>query len=310
MVAFRPPPKLGIGVSYHPVLREALDASHDLIDFVEISPDILCYERVIAGQRQLDYHPTMLDEALRWIASRPMVVHGLGLSIGTVEGWNDGYLRILDRLYARQAFVWHSEHLGFLLTTSPAGQPLHAGVQLPLPFTEEALDVVVPRAVAVSERYSRPFLLENTTYYLPGLPADHDRDEIAFLNDLTTRSGCGLLLDLYNFHCNAVNFGFDALAALARLRLDRVVEIHLAGGVSRNGFLMDVHSNVVPDAVWTLLEWVVPRAPHLAGIIYELLEPALPIVGAAGIRQQLERARSIWEQTSAMAHTGGAYGTA
>src|SRR5262245_57464132 len=102
MVAFRPPPKLGIGVSYHPALRVALDASHDLIDFVEISPDILCYERVIAGQRQLDYHPTMLDDALRWSAPRPIVVHGLGLSIGTVDGWNDGYLRILDRFYTRQ----------------------------------------------------------------------------------------------------------------------------------------------------------------------------------------------------------------
>jgi uncharacterized protein (UPF0276 family) len=89
-----------------------------------------------------------------------------------------------------------------------------------------------------------------------------------------------------------------------------VVEIHLAGGASHNGFLMDVHSNVVPEAVWDLLAWVVPHTPHLAGIIYELLDPALPIVGAAGIRQQLERARSIWKQTSVMTLNGGAYGTA
>jgi uncharacterized protein (UPF0276 family) len=290
------PAKLGIGVSYHPALREALDASGDCIDFIEISPDILCHERLSGSQRQLDYHPTLLQEALGWSAPWPIVVHGLGLSIGTVAGWNDSYIRILDRLHRSQPFLWHSEHLGFLLATAPDGQPLHAGVQLPLPFTEEALDVVVPRATALSRRYGVPFLLENTTYYLSGLPADGGRDEIAFLNDLTERSGCGLLLDLYNLYCNAVNFGFDVRAALSRLRLERVVEIHVAGGTTHDGFLMDVHSDVVPEAVWDLLEWIVPQTPHLAGIVYELLDQALPIVGAAGIRQQLERACSIWEQ--------------
>jgi uncharacterized protein (UPF0276 family) len=237
-------------------------------------------------------------------------VHGLGLSIGTVAGWNDDYVHILDTLHQQQPFLWHSEHLGFLLATTSHGRRLHAGVQLPLPFTEEALMVVAPRAAALTARYGVPFLLENTTYYLPGLLADGGRDEVAFLNDLTERSGCGLLLDLYNLHCNAVNLGFDALEALSRLRLDRVVEIHVAGGTTSDGFLMDVHSDVVPEAVWTLLEWIVPRAPHLAGIVYELLDQALPIVGAAGIRRQLERLYNIWEHAQTVAYHGGAYGTA
>jgi uncharacterized protein len=310
MTTWYPPPKLGIGVSYHPALRRALDASGELIDFVEVSPDILCHERLVGGQSRLEYHPTLLKEALCWSAPWPIVVHGLGLSIGTAAGWNADYVHILDMLHQDQPFLWHSEHLGFLLATTSDGRQLHAGVQLPLPFTEEALAVVAPRATALAARYDVPFLLENTTYYLPGLLADGGRDEVAFLNDLTERSGCGLLLDLYNWHCNAINFGFDALEALSRLRLDRVVEIHVAGGTTHDGFLMDVHSDVVPEAVWTLLEWVVPRAPHLAGIVYELLDYALPIVGAAGIRRQLERLYSVWEHTQTVAHNGGIYGTA
>jgi hypothetical protein len=50
--------------------------------------------------------------------------------------------------------------------------------------------------------------------------------------------------------------------------------------------------------------------PHLAGIVYELLDYALPIVGAAGIRRQLERTYSIWEHAQTVAHNGGTYGTA
>jgi hypothetical protein len=219
------------------------------------------------------------------------------LSIGSVSGWNDGYLQILDIFQRHRRFPWHSEHLGFLLTTDPDGHPLHTGVPLPLPFSDEAVDLIAPRAEALCRRYGVPFLLENLTYYLPGLPAQGGRDEVMFLNDLTARSGCGLLLDLYNFHCNAVNFSFDPREALSRLRLDRVVEIHLAGGATHDGFLLDVHSDVVPEPVWNLFEWVLPQLPHVAGVVYELLEQALPIVGVDGIRRQLERVHHIWNES-------------
>jgi hypothetical protein len=302
-----PPRKLGVGFTYQQGLHSTIAACQELIDFFEVSPDLLCHERVSDGQRFLDYHPTWLAEALRWTAERPIVVHGLSLSIGSAAGWDENYLRILDLLHAQRPFVWHSEHLGFMLTTDVNGRPMHTGVPLPLPFTEEALDLIVPRARRLCERYGVPFLLENLTYYLPGLPADEGRDEVAFLNDLVERSGCGLLLDLYNFHCNAVNFGFDPIAALSRLRLDRVVQIHLAGGTTHDGFLLDVHSDVVPEPVWELLEWVAPRAPHLAGIVYELLEQALPIVGVEGVYRQLERARHIWAKYCLTGSSGAVY---
>ena len=299
MRAFIPPPVLGVGFTYQQGLRDAMGPHWEALDFFELSPDVLCHERIVGGTRVLDFHPGLLADALRFTADRPVVVHGLGLSIGSASGWNEGYLRILDTLHARRPFLWHSEHLAFLLTTSSDGRPVHTGVPLPLPFTDEALDLIVPRAVAMGERYGRPFLMENFTYYLPGLPADHGRDEVAFLNELTERSGCGLLLDLYNFHCNATNFGFDPYAALTRLRLDRVVEIHVAGGAVHDGFLMDVHSREVPPPVWDLLDWVVPRAPHLSAIVYEVLEEAVPLVGVEAIGRQLERARESWSRRGA-----------
>jgi uncharacterized protein (UPF0276 family) len=294
---FAPPEKLGVGFTYQPGLRHAIEGCRDLIDFFELNPDLLCHERLRGGRRTLEYDPAVLDEALAQTAGLPTVVHGLGLSIGSVCGWNQSYLEALDVFHHRRPFCWHSEHLGFMLTTGPDGQPLHTGIPLPLPFSDEAADLIAPRAEALCRRYGVPFLLENLTYYLPGLPSEGGRDEVAFLNDLTDRSGCGLLLDLYNFHCNAVNFGFDPRQALSRLRFDRVVEVHLAGGASHDGFLLDVHSDVVPEPVWDLFEWVAPRLPHLAGVVYELLEQALSIVRVDGIRRQLERARQIWDES-------------
>lgn len=293
--AFVPPPRLGVGMTYLGNATAALRVAQDRVDFFELSPDLLAREVGHGLSRRLVPQVDLVERALRDTDGRPVVVHGLGLSIGSAHGWDTGYLALLDTVRERWPFVWHSEHLGFLVVRGADGDELHTGVPLPLPFTEESLALLVPRGAALAERYGVPFLLENLTYYLPDLPADGGRDEIAFLNDFAERSGCGLLFDLYNFHCNAVNLGFDAREALARLRLDRVVQVHVAGGGTHDGFLMDVHSTVVPEPVWDLLDWLVPRAPHLAGVSFEMLEEAaLP---PEVVRDQLDRLRAIWDRS-------------
>ncbi|MFP2934216.1 DUF692 family multinuclear iron-containing protein, partial [Pyxidicoccus sp. 3LG] len=291
---FVPPRRLGVGLTYIPG-SPAVEASRGAVDFLELSPDILCHEHVEGGTRRLVPQPARLEQMLRDTEGVPVVVHGLGLSIGSARGWNTGYLELLDAMRELRPFFWHSEHLGFLTVDGPGGGELNVGTPLPLPFTEEALEMLVPRGAALARRYEVPFLLENLTWYLPGLPSDGGRDEVAFLNDFVERSGCGLLLDLYNLHCNAVNHRFDAFEALGRLRLDRVVQVHVAGGDTHDGFLMDVHSDVVPEPVWEMLEWLMPRAPNLAGVSYELLEEAR--LGPDVVLQQLERARACGAST-------------
>jgi len=291
---FAPPEKIGIGFTYQSGLRPAVEAARGLIDFLVISPELLCRERADGDRRQFKLRKPLIDDALSACDGRPAVVHGLELSIGTVEGWEDACVDLIDEFARHYSFPWLSEHLSFMQTRDANGAVLYAGAPLPLPLTEAALDIVVPRARALGARYGVPFLLENVTHYLPDLPADGGRDEITFLNDLTERSGCGLLLDLYNLYCNACNHGFDAECALSRLRLDRVVEIHVAGGATHGGFMMDVHSDLVPEPVWDLLNWTVPRTQNLAGITYELLEQAFPVLGIDGVVSQLARARQIW----------------
>jgi uncharacterized protein (UPF0276 family) len=304
---FVPPRRLGVGLTYIPG-APAVEACRGAVDFLELSPDILCHEQVSGGARRLVPQPARWEQALRDTEGLPVVVHGLGLSIGSAHGWNTAYLDLLDALHAQRPFPWHSEHLGFLTVDAPGGGELNVGTPLPLPFTEEALELLVPRGTALARRYGVPFLLENLTWYLPGMPSEGGRDEVGFLNDFVERSGCGLLLDLYNLHCNAVNHRFDAFEALGRLRLDRVVQVHIAGGDTHHGFLMDVHSHVVPEPVWELLEWLIPRAPHLAGISYELLDEAR--LAPEAVLRQVERARALWRWHLARAEEGTRNGAA
>jgi uncharacterized protein (UPF0276 family) len=294
---FTPPDPLGVGCSLFPTAPHVIGQLHDLIDFVELGPDGLSQQVLDTdGATRLVFLPHVLEHALRAIDTKPVVVHGVELSIGTADGWNSAYIEILDRFHDLRQFAWHSEHLGYMLARHQNGQTFHSGVPLPLPFTQEALDCVVPRVNQLSRRYGVPFLLENAVWYLPDLPRDPGWDEITFLNHLVEQSDGGLLLDLFNLYCNSVNLGFDLLQALERLRLDRVVEIHLAGGRPEAGFLLDSHSDRVPQPVWDALEWILPRASNVAGLVYEVLEQAFAPLGVQVMRDELEHARQVWRR--------------
>lgn len=289
------PEKRGIGFAYHPGLTEEVIDEPGLIDFLELRPDILCRERVLAGQRRFTFEPTLLSDALKVVRGRPLVVHGLGLSVGAPTGWNESYLDCLDAVGARHPLLWHSEHLTFLLADDVRGRPKNPSVPPRIPLTDDALDLVIPRIRMLNERYGVPFLLENLTYCLPGLLTDDGHDEVDFLNALIDQADVFLLIDLYNFESNARTFGIDPLSALSRLRLDRVVEVHVAGGSSHAGTAMDVHGQMVSPGVWSLLDWIAQRAPNLAGIVYEVLEEAVSHVSVADVCAQLVRARLAWD---------------
>jgi hypothetical protein len=84
---FAPPEKIGIGFTYQSGLRPAVEAARGLIDFLVISPELLCRERADGDRRQFKLRKPLIDDALSACDGRPAVVHGLELSIGTVEGW-------------------------------------------------------------------------------------------------------------------------------------------------------------------------------------------------------------------------------
>lgn len=285
---------VGVGISCSPGLCGLAREVRDLVDLYEVSPDLLCQETVVHGQVQLVPDESMVGAVEAVVRDAPVVYHGLTLSIGSVMGWNEAYVDMLDGLFARRAPMWHSEHLGFLYFDSPNGSSASTGIPLPMPFTAEAATLIADRIRLLQERYRVPFLLENTAYYLPELPADPGWNEAVFLNEVAGRSGCGLLLDLHNLHCNARNHGFAAEELLAQLDLSPVAELHLAGGVEHAGYMLDVHSRLVPEPVWRLFELVAARAPNLRAVIFEVMEQALPSLSTHEVRDTLRRMRELW----------------
>jgi hypothetical protein len=175
----------------------------------------------------------------------PVSLHGVGLGLGSVEGYREAHEARLAALVERVEPVFVSEHLCW-----SAGAGRHFNDLLPLPFTEEALVLVGMRVARLQERLGRRILVENVSAYLEIGPGDMGEGE--FLAQLARHAGCGLLLDINNLYVNQVNLGRDAHAVMDALAPESVEEIHLAGYFEGEHGLIDTHGARVAEPVWRL----------------------------------------------------------
>ncbi|MGM9480402.1 MNIO family bufferin maturase [Roseateles sp. NT4] len=218
-------------------------------------------------------------------------LHGVGLALGSAAGLDEAHLERLARLAARMQPRWVSDHACF----ARVGSGLHAADLLPIPFNDESLALMVAHVQQVQERLGRPMLVENISAYV-GWAGD-TLAEPEFFNELTRRSGCGLLLDVNNLFVNARNDGHVAEAAAAQamrwvdaLRPGSVGEIHLAGHCEReDGLVIDDHGSRVRDEVWR----VYAHAQQRLGPLPTLIEwdTAVPELGV--LLAEAGRARAL-----------------
>ena len=109
-------------------------------------------------------------------------------------------------------------------------------------------------------------MLENVAFLFdPG--GDLTPSQLA--NEVSRRTGCGLLLDISNVLINEVNGFGSAADEFATLDLDRVEGVHLAGGELLDGIMWDAHSSPVPltDIDW--LARLLPDMPNCTSVIIE-----------------------------------------
>jgi len=216
-------------------------------------------------------------------ADFPVSLHGVGLGLGSAEGFSESHLAKLKDLadWIDPALV--SEHLCWGYASGR-----HFNDLLPLPYTGEALRLVAGRVQRMQEFLGRRVLIENVSAYV-GL--DGGMPEGEFIRELARRTGCGVLLDVNNLYVNQRNLGSDALAQMEKI--DAVDEIHLAGHLVSGDLLIDHHGDRVAPAVWRLYEAALARfgpAPTL--IEWDTDIPALEVlVGEAAKAQAIMEAR-------------------
>jgi hypothetical protein len=195
----------------------------------------------------------------------PLSLHGVGLSLGSAEGVDPAHLARFAALAQRVEPFLVSDHLSWSVSGGTYLSDL-----LPLPYTEEALEVVAQNIDAVQTALRRPILIENPSSYLRFRHSTMTEPE--FLGALVRRTGCLVLCDVNNIFVTCSNHGLDAEAYLDALPGAAIAEIHLAGHsrVLRGGraLLIDDHASPVSPPVWALYRRAVARC----GLVPSLVE--------------------------------------
>lgn len=278
-----------VGALFNPSLHRIGDRLTRTLDYLAVIPDRVWRDRGRNAPGRFQQVPRQ-HRWLQQVASElPVVLHAIGMSICSAEIFDEEFADNLMAWAARLNSPWISEHLSFSRVGS--GHEVNSAIPLPVAYDLEMLELLVPRVRYFTASLGCPFLLENSVYYVRY--PDQDLTEEAFLNRLCVRSGCGVLLDLHNVYTNAVNHGLAARDYLDGLELDRVGEIHIAGGSSMMGFHADSHNGPVLEGVWDLLEYVAPRASNLRGVTFEFHDSSFSAMGEAGFREQIDRTRDI-----------------
>jgi uncharacterized protein (UPF0276 family) len=179
----------------------------------------------------------------------PIAVHGVGLSLGSVDGPDARHLERVRRLIEWLEPALVSEHLSWSVFGGVYWKHL-----LPLPYTEESLALLSRNVETVQAALGRRLLVENPSSYLRFRHSPIAEPE--FLTELARRTGCGLLCDVNNLYVTTQNFGLDARAYVDAIPPAAVGEIHLAGHARNEAegrtILIDDHGSRVAEPVWEL----------------------------------------------------------
>lgn len=275
-------PDLGVGVGLRIPHHEAVLSGRGLADFFEIVAENF----LVPGG--------MPRRTLRRVLElRPVIPHGVSLSVGGTDPLCAEHLGGLRDLVRETRAPWASDHLCF----SGAGG-LHLHELFPLPMTEEVALHVAARVRAAQDMLEVPFALENVSSYLRF--SDDRLEEWEFLSMVAEEADCAILLDVNNVVVSAKNHGFDPTAFVDGVPAERIVQVHLAGHADLGTHLFDTHDAApIPEVlelyrrtlartgpVSTLLEWD-DRIPSLEGLLEEaarirrVRDEALAVLGGA-----------------------------
>lgn len=252
-------PRLGVGISTEfGAAREGLDplalhrAHPERVRFLEIGVDL---------ERGVD------PAALAWVAAGlPVTYHFLDLNLEEREDLDGAWLDAVGGLSRELGAAWLCGDAG-LWHVGPRDRG--HGTLLPPILTADSASEMADNVRAAREATRLEVLPENPPahVYLGDL---HLLDYFARVADA---ADSGLLLDVAHLAIYQRATGREPLDGLDGFPLERVVEIHVAGGTEFEAagrrFVDDDHGpEPLPDT-WRILEHALDRVPRLRALVYE-----------------------------------------
>jgi uncharacterized protein (UPF0276 family) len=275
---------LGVGITYSSAIVPLLERRPELFHAVEIEPQTTWIRTSDPIAPYL-----VREEVIEHLLALPgrKLIHSVGTPVGGSVRPDAAQFALLQEAVRRFDSPWISDHLSFNQTPEFA-----TGFFLPPRQTMAGVETVTRSIRDLQMAVGAPLAVETGVNYLK--PRTDELPDGEFVRRVVEAAGCGVLLDLHNVFTNALNGRQPLDEFLEDLPLERVWEVHLAGGMELDGFWLDAHSGAIPDALYAVAERVIPRLPNLGAIVFEIFPSFVPVVGLELVEEQIHRLHALW----------------
>jgi uncharacterized protein len=283
-------PELGVGIIYFSGFESILESNLDLIQVVEIEPQTFWYR----NKSKLDSY-SFDENTVNYLleVNKPTLFHGVGYPVGGKILSDTTHMKCFKDMATILNPIWFSEHLSFN-TIEIEGQLCNTNFLLPPLQTNEGVETYIRNIKEYSKKLNIPFAFETGTNYLS--PKKFEIEDGTFINKISEGADCNILLDLHNILANEKNGRQKVKDFIRQISLERVIQIHLAGGFYFKDYYLDAHSGISSDEVISIFESIVKTLPNLKAITFEMLPDYLRYIPEKDITIQLEKMNRIWDK--------------
>jgi uncharacterized protein len=277
-------PEQGVGVTYSSGLVPLIRDNPTLFHVLEVEPQTFWLETRTAAKPY-----RVLDDLFEGIAGLPgkKLVHSVGAPVGGTVAPDDGQFELLRQAISILGAAYASEHLSFNSTHG-----FNTGFFLPPRQTPQGVEKAVASISKLRDAIQVPLAVETGVNYFR--KRSDEMPDGDFFAAVAETADCGILLDLHNVYANEINGRQSVEQFLSAIPLDRVWEVHLAGGMMRDGYYLDSHSGAVEDKLFGLSKGIIARLPKLKTIIFEIFPSFLPLTGLDLVRTEVQRLHELW----------------
>jgi uncharacterized protein len=276
-------PTLGVGASL------SLSSEPDPVSLVRAKggPSFVEYSGLVDVDQVIDE-----VEKIR-AAAAPVLFHPSYINFCGSYSNSNAWLEATSKHIESVGSSWFAQDVAYCFWEEGPGYSTQLGYFIPVIFNQRSLELAVERIKEVQAKVAVPVAIEPppVAFIIGSMPL------FSFFGSLSNQTDCAILLDMGHLVSYEMASGHSVLEAIDELPVERVIEVHIAGGRLKDGdagpIYVDAHECEIVEQTWQMFEAMLPRLPNVKAVCYECEG-----VNESSVLSTLKRIRKIVREKS------------
>ncbi len=252
-------PTLGVGASL------SLASDPDPVSLVKADggPAFVEYAGLVDVDRVID-EVKSIQAAGAPVLYHPSYINFCG-SFPNADSWLESTAKHINAVKS----AWFAQDLAYCFWQEGQNYSTQMGYFIPPIFNEASLELAIERVREVQAKVSVPVAIEPPPMcFIVG-----KLNLFEFFGRIADAADCAILLDMGHLVSYEMASGKSIVSQLSSLPVERVVEVHIAGGrvkqTQTGPVYVDAHECEIVNETWNMFTRMLPELPNIKAVCYE-----------------------------------------